>query len=372
MISLKNRFILLTLMFTMLSAVAWSANKSFFSQKDLFRQGDAGVHTYRIPALLETQKGVLIAVADARHDNDKDLPGHISLVMRRSFDNGKHWQPARTIQEAKQGGVGDASLLLDHSNGRVWCFFAYGPEGIGFRNAKPGARTGPTTLQVHAIHSNDDGATWSEPIDLTPQIKDPSWQAMFATSGTDIQTSTGRFLVPLVVRDGKGVIHSVNAYSDDHGKSWKVGEFIGEGTDENHNVELKDGVILQNMRSRKTRSIARSHDGGVIFGPVTHDAALIDPSCNAGITRYRLGSTDVLIFTNAASTKRENLTVKLSYDGGKTWPVARVINAGPSAYSTVIQLQDGSIGVLYERGKTDPDESITFARFSLGWITAKH
>jgi sialidase-1 len=343
----------------------------FFSQTDVFRQGDNGVHTYRIPALIETQKGVLIGVADARHDSDRDLPGDISLVMRRSFDAGKNWEAARTIQKVKEGGVGDASLLLDRSTGRVWCFFHYGPPGIGFMTAKAGAKTGPTTLQLHAIHSDDSGASWSEPVDLTPQVKEPSWQGMFATSGTDIQTSSGRFLVPIVVRDGKGIIHSLNAYSDDHGKTWKHGDPIADGTDESHNVELKDGVMLQNMRNGTHRAIARSHDGGITFGPVSHDPALIDPSCNAGITSYRQDRDSILIFTNAASARRENLTVKLSYDGGRKWPAARTIYAGPAGYSTVIPLHDGSIGVLYERGDTHPDERITFARFNLEWVTEK-
>ncbi|HVJ07247.1 MAG TPA: sialidase family protein [Acidisarcina sp.] len=357
----------------MLPMAAWSSDRSFFAQEDLFNQGENHVHTYRIPALLETRKGVLLAVADARPDDNHDLPAHISLVIRRSFNHGKDWEPAHTLQAVKEGGVGDSSLLLDRSNGRVWCFFNYGPPGIGFHNALPGAVTGPTTLQLHAIYSDDDGATWSEPVDLTPQVKDPAWQAMFAASGTDIQTSTGRFLVPLVVRDGHHVIHSVNAYSDDHGKTWKVGEFIGVGTDENHNVELKDGVILQNMRSGKTRSIARSHDGGVTFEPVTHDPALIDAICNAGITRYRFGKTDAILFTNSASNvRRENLTVKVSYDGGRTWPLSRTINAGPSGYSTVIPLKDGNIGVLYERGEATEEERITFARFNLAWVKEKH
>ena len=178
-----------------LAAAVWlviaGIERSIFSQTDVFREGDNGVHTYRIPALIETQKGVLIAVADARHDSDRDLPGNISLVMRRSFDTGKNWEPARTIQKVKEGGVGDASLLLDRSTGRVWCFFNYGPPGIGFMTAKPGAKTGPTTLQLHAIHSDDDGATWSEAVDLSPQVKEPSWQGMFATSGTDVQISLG-------------------------------------------------------------------------------------------------------------------------------------------------------------------------------------
>ncbi|MBL8211636.1 MAG: exo-alpha-sialidase, partial [Bryobacterales bacterium] len=128
-------------------------------QLDLFHQGDQGVHTYRIPALLETRKGTLLAAADARHENTRDLPGRISLVLRRSFDRGKTWTPIQTIRSVPEGGVGDPSFLLDPRSGRIWCFHAYGPPGIGFPTAKPGATTGPTTLQVHAIHSDDDGAS---------------------------------------------------------------------------------------------------------------------------------------------------------------------------------------------------------------------
>jgi sialidase-1 len=129
-------------------------------------------------------------------------------------------------------------------------------------------------------------------------------------------------------------------------------------------------VVLQNMRDGKTRAVARSNDGGITLGPVTHDAALIDPGCNAGIARYDRAGKTILVFTNAASAKRENLTVKLSYDGGRTWPVARTIHAGPAAYSTVIPLADGAIGVLYERGDASAYERITFARFDLEWVTA--
>jgi sialidase-1 len=288
--------------------------------------------------------------------------------MRRSFDGGKSWEPIQTLREVKEGGVGDASLLLDRQTGRVWCFHNYGPPGIGFGTAKAGERTGPATLQVHAMYSDDDGATWSQAVDLTPQLKEPAWRAMFAASGTDIQTSRGRYLVPLVVSDGEGVVHSHNAYSDDHGKTWKTGAAAGPGTDESHNVELKGGSILQNMRDGKTRAIALSRDSGVTFGPTTHDSALIDPACNAGIARYRRGSVDLLVFTNAAAVKRENLTVKLSYDGGRTWPEGRTINPGPAAYSTVIALRDGTIGVLYERGEKYAAERITFARFNIDWI----
>lgn len=342
-----------------------------FEQTGLFKRGDAGVHTYRIPALIESKKGTLIAVVDARHENSRDLPGRISLVMRRSFDRGKTWSAAQTIREVSEGGVGDASLLLDRRSGRIWCFHAYGAPGIGFPTSKPGTRGGPTTLQIHAIHSDNDGKTWSKPVDLTEQIKDPAWQAMFATSGTNIETREGRFIVPVVVRDADRGVHARNAYSDDRGRSWKIGPRIAPHTDESHAVELKDGTILQNMRNGGTRAVARSRDGGISFDAATHDENLIDPSCNAGITRYSRKGKDLLIFTNAASTRRENLTVKLSYDGGLTWPDSRVIHAGPAAYSTVIPMRDGSIGVLYERGDKGAAEQITFANFTLDWVTHK-
>ncbi|MFN0170185.1 MAG: exo-alpha-sialidase [Bryobacteraceae bacterium] len=342
-----------------------------FEQVDLFRQGDAGVHTYRIPALVETKRGTLIAVADARHESTRDLPAKISLVMRRSFDRGKTWTPMETIRKVARGGAGDPSLLLDRKTGRVWCFFAYGPPGIGWNTAKPGATTGPETLQVHAMFSDNDGAAWSEPADLSPQIKDPAWHAMFATSGTHLHTSQGRYLVPLVVRDGNRAAASRNAYSDDGGRTWKAGQAVGPGTDESHVVELKDGTILQNMRNGPRRAIARSTDGGVSFEPLTHDEALEDPSCNAGITRGKWKGRDVMIFTNAQSRKRENLTVKLSYDEGRTWPVSRTLHAGPAAYSTVIVLKDGTLGVLYERGESSAYEKITFARFSFDWVMQK-
>jgi sialidase-1 len=336
-----------------------------FEQIDLFHQGDNGVHTYRIPALLETRKGTLLAVADARHNSTSDLPARISLVMRRSSDRGRTWSPAVTIRAVPEGGVGDPSLLLDRKSGRIWCFHAYGPPGIGTMTAKPGVVTGPDTLQVHAMSSDDDGVTWGKPLDLTPQIKDAAWCAMFATSGTHFQTSRGRYLVPMAVLDGNRKFGSRNAYSDDSGRTWKIGPLIASDCDESKAVELADGTVLQNMRNGKTRAIARSRDGGVTFDSENrHDAALIDPSCNAGLARYR----NLLLFTNAASAKRQNLTVRLSRDGGVTWPVSRVIHAGPAAYSTVIPLRDGTIGVLYERGEKYSVEKITFARFDLSWI----
>jgi sialidase-1 len=344
------------------------AKTPLFQQVDLFHAGEGGVHTYRIPALLETRKGTLLAVADARHESARDMPARISLVMRASSDRGRTWSAVRTLRAVPEGGVGDASLLLDRRSGRIWCFHSYGPPGIGFFTAKPGAVTGPDTFQFHAIFSDDDGATWSRPVDLTPQVKDPSWEAMFATSGTHAQISSGRYLVPMVVRDSNKQVASHNAWSDDSGESWKIGPAIAPASDESKAVELAAGVVLQNMRDGKSRIVARSRDGGVTFDTPQHDSALVDPGCNAGIVRYFAKGRDFVIFTNAAATRRENLTVKLSADAARTWPQARVLHPGPAAYSTVIVLRDGTVAVLYECGEKNASEKLTFARFSLDWV----
>jgi sialidase-1 len=358
---------------TLLSSLSalLSAESQPPSQTDLFARGFAGVHTYRIPALVETRKGTLLAVADARHESGSDLPGRISLVIRKSSDGGRTWTPQATLVQVTEGGAGDASLLLD-ARGRVWCFYAYGPPGIGFRTAKPGPLTGPEVLQVHAIVSADGGVTWSAPSDLTPQLRDPSWHAVFATSGTHFVTSGGRLLVPLVVLDGEKKMTTRNAYSDDGGRTWKVGPAVAPETDESKAVELAGGVVVQNARNGPRRLVARSTDGGITFSGAQHDQALLDAQCNAGLARYRHQGRDLLLFTNAAaSTRRENLVIKASADGGKTWTAGRTIHAGPAAYSTVIPLRDGSIGVLYERGEASPYERITFARLTLDWVLGR-
>ena len=200
---------------------------------DLFQQGDEGVHTYRIPALIEALKGTLLAVADARHDSARDMPAHISLVMpqesrprpdvvARGHDSpGSRRRCRRRISPA--GSPHRPNLVLPLLR----------PARNWIRHRQSGrTNRGRGTFQFHAMFTDNEGATWSEPRDLTPLVKDPSWQAMFATSGTHIQTSSGRYLVPMVVRDGEGVVSSRNACTDDGGKTWGIGAAIGPGTDE--------------------------------------------------------------------------------------------------------------------------------------------
>jgi sialidase-1 len=354
-----------------------------FERLALEQSGDAGVHTYRIPALAVANDGTLIAAFDARNDSPNDLPGNIDVMVRRSRDLGRSWSAARRVVDFDSGrGGGDPSLLVDRITGRVFLFYEYAPAGMGiFKSSADRDSSSTTTVHPHVIWSDDAGATWQGPRDLTASLKPAGATGMFATSGHGIQLSArsptpGRLLQPSAWLDTERRMHAANAYSDDHGATWRLGTSIGTGLDENKAVELADGRVMQNIRAyEKTRThrlVAISRDGGVTFGPVTEDPQLPDPRNNADIIRVApdapAGSRDaqMLLFSNTADeTRRVNLTVRLSCDSGKSWPVSKVVQQGPAMYSVMARLPDGTFGMLYENGNA---EGIAFVRFDLAWV----
>ncbi len=338
---------------------------------DVFIRGGNGVFLHRIPALAVTTKGTILALCDARIEKGDDLPNNIDLALRRSFDLGDTWTPSQMIANFPgKEGAGDASLLVDRDTGRIWVFYAYGPEGIGSRESQPGL-DGPT-LRLHLIHSDDDGATWSEATDLNPMVKDPAWKAVWPSPGSGFQARSGRLYFPLTqVSD---VSYSRYIYSDDHGVSWQITAPAGRNTNESMCIELDDGTLMVNMRGdKKKRAVAISNNQGRSWKPMHYDEALIGPNCQASLIRYSSLSNgddkNRLLFSNPASTKRENMTVRLSYDEGKTWLVAKTIYPGRAAYSSLAVLPDGSVGLLYEHGPQHDTDQITFVRFTLEWLT---
>lgn len=365
---------------------AWAAagrqsrsGQPVLEQHDLFLRGQGGVDTYRIPALGVTNEGTILAVVDARRDDPSDVPGDIDVVLRRSVDGGSTWEEPRFITDIDNG-AGDSSILVDGRTGRVFVFFVYAPAGVSFHNSQPGTNDSddPDTLHAYVTHSDDDGRTWSEPRDLNPRIKEPSWAALFASSGHGIQTSTGRLVQPYVIRDGDDVIRAFNAYSDDGGETWQAGSLTEGVADENKAVELSDGRIMQNIRRNNAgmRYVALSEDGGATLGPLREEPALIDPGVNADIIRLAPDNTGPrsrwLLFSNPAhESQRVDLTVRLSRDDGGTWPVERLLHEGPSGYSAMAVLTDGTVGVLYERGEDTAFDMITFAKFHLGWLESE-
>lgn len=356
-----------------------------FESMQLARSGDAGVHTWRIPALAVAGDGTLVAAYDARNASSGDLPGDIDVVVRRSGDRGRTWSPAqRVVDFGDQIGGGDPSLLPDRDSGRLFLFYGYAPPGIGlFQSNGDRSPASTGTVHPHLIWSDDHGASWQGPRDLIAEIKPAGARGIFATSGHGIQLSRhspapGRLLQPFAWLDAQGRMHAGNAYSDDHGASWRMGASIGTGLDENKAVELGDGRVMQNIRAfekdQTWRLVAYSGDGGVSYGPVRAEPQLPDPRNNADSIRVHPqaapGSREasMLLFVNTASTgRREDLTVRLSCDSGRSWPVSKLLHAGPAMYATMARLDDGSFGVLYEHGNA---QGISFARFNLAWLGA--
>lgn len=344
-----------------------------FWQTDLFVSGENGVANYRIPSLVTTKKGTLLAVCDARVDRPGDLPNNIDLTIRRSQDNGATWSAPKIIVDyPNQEGGGDPCMIVNGSTGEIWLFYVYGAGGVGINTSKQGLSP-DSTLQLYAITSADDGITWTESRNLTADLKDPEWFGVFFASGRGLQTSNGTMIVPLMVRKTFGTRendHAHVAYSQDQGKTWKTGESAGILMGESKVVELTDGRIMINMRSKHKlgqRAVNYSEDHGQTWGDYYHDSQLIEPACNASIIGYVSDNLNenILLFSNPASTKsRKKMSVRLSRDDGKSWSEPKLIYDGRSAYSSMTVLANGNIGLLYER-----DRKITFAKFSLEWLT---
>ena len=362
--------------------------RPFFRRKDLFVAGANGVREYRIPALVTTVRGTLLALCDARVEEPGDAPNNIDLVLKRSLDQGETWSEMTVVADFPgRRAACDPCLLVDGQTGNVWVIYDHvWPDSESLERAnetlpagvKPD-RTG-RIITLHAIVSKDDGQTWSEPADITHQLTREGWLAVMAAPGRGIRTRDGRLIAPCYSRrtdeSGHPGDFSSVAYSGDGGHTWTMGSGAGPGTNECQVVELDNGDLMLNMRSyhgRGCRAVARSGDGGETWSELRHDTALIEPRCQASFIRYDAGGggtgQDRLLFSNPAHRReRANMTVRLSLDSGKTWPVSRVVHSGPSAYSCLTVLEDGTVGLLYENGADSPYERISFARFNSEWL----
>ncbi len=348
-----------------------------FEQTTLFQSGTEGYHTFRIPALVVSQPGTLLAFAEGRKEGRGDA-GPIDLVLKRSLDNGASWQPLQIVVTEPGMTCGNPCPVLDRTTGTIWLPFcknlADGDENLITQGKAP--RT------VWITHSTDDGKSWAEPREITDTVKEPAW-TWYATGPTHgIQLQSGRLLIPCDHMVGKyfdrarDPYHSHVIYSDDHGETWQIGGIVQIGTNECAVVELANGAVYINCRNyvgEKRRAIAWSHDQGETFTGFRWDEALVEPICQASLVRLPnelAGAPDHVLFANPASSTRERLTVRLSSDGCHSWPHAKLLHAGPAAYSDLALLPDGTICCLYERGQENPYETVTLARFDLPWLMA--
>lgn len=354
--------------------------------KVLRAAGQDQCDTYRIPGLVTTNEGTLIAVYDNRYNNSKDLQEDIDIGMSRSTDGGESWEPMRVIMDMgkwggrseRLNGIGDPSVLYDHVTGTIWVA-ALWMSGATEKDmlwwaSKPGLSP-ELTGQFMVAKSTDDGLTWSEPINITEQVKDPAWQLLLQGPGRGITLEDGTLVFPAQFKadigekaldGGQYTCHSTIVFSKDAGESWEIGTGAKANTTEAQVVQLSDGSLMLNMRddqNRKDKSetngraVAVSTDLGTSWElHPTSNSALQEPNCMASIIAADIEiigeNKRALFFSNPNNKhKRTNMTIKVSLDDGMTWPDENQLElneAGGYGYSCMTMVDEKTVGILYE------------------------
>lgn len=364
----------------------------------LRQHGQDGVHTSRIPGLATSKKGTLMAIYDARYESARDLQGHMDIALNRSFDGGRTWEPMQVVLDRKEwggmpekyNGVSDACILVDDRTGDIYVagLWMHGlldaetgkwVEGLTADSTRwlhqwraKGSQPGfgvKETSQFLITKSSDDGLTWSEPINIT-SVKKKEWWLFAPAPGQGITMTDGTLVFPSQGRDENGTSFSNITWSKDGGETWKTSNPATKNTTECAVVELQDGSLMLNMRDNRNRgneevngrSVFVTSDLGETWKEhPTSRKALIEPTCMASLHTHRYMEDGVkkslLLFVNPASTsKRNNITLKVSYDGGNTWPEEKQIlldEYSGRGYSCITSVNDSTLGILYESSQAD-------------------
>jgi sialidase-1 len=310
---------------------------------------------------------VLLAFAEARKHGCSDT-GDIDLVLRRSEDRGKTWEPLSVVWDSGENVSGNPAPVVDEVTGTIWLLCTW---NLGTDNeSRIIDQTSRDTRRIFVMKSDDEGLTWSEPLEITTSVKKPDW-TWYATGpvhGIQLKAKphAGRLVIPCDhIEAGTKKYFSHVIYSDDHGKNWKLGGTTPEDqVNECTVVELRDGRLMLNMRNynrlHKNRKVSFSSDGGITWSDLLNDPALIEPICQASILAVKpLFGKQLLCFLNPSdSLARRNLELKVSHDQGQTWKALCKVHSGPAAYSDLVQIRKGSVGCLYEGGEKSAYEGI--------------
>jgi sialidase-1 len=356
--------------------MAHAAAPETLEQQDLFLKGQDGYHTFRIPALIVSSGGTLLAFCEGRKNSASDS-GDIDIVFKRSTDGGRNWGKLEVLWNDGNNTCGNPCPVLDQQTRTLWLLLTHNP---GQANEKQiTAKQSSATRTIWLSSSADDGLSWSPPTEITRSVKDPTWGWYATGPGIGIQLQRGphrgRLVVPcdhsydgLVETGAKKGAGAHVIYSDDHGQNWKLGGSARPNMNECQVVELADGRLLLNMRNY-ARDTRRAHsfssDGGSTWTTPVLQPELIEPRCQASILRFKWpshGHPGCILFSNPAADRRHNLTIRASFDEAKSWPIAKTLHADAAAYSCLAALEKDVVGCLYERGSTNAYEKITFAR----------
>jgi sialidase-1 len=369
-----------------IAVAAYSAEPEF---SDVFTSGQEGYASIRIPAVVVTRQGIVLAFAEGRLRPADQAENDI--IAKRSSDSGRTWSSLQVIHEDGANSLNNPTVVQERESGRIFLMYQRIPAHLKEHSATTATGLdGPDIYRNLLVWSDDDGKTWSKPQDVTATTKRPERATTIASGpGIGIQLTRGAHRGRLIIPFNEGPYgkwQNFAVLSDDAGKTWHYGADVpgamvpdGKGGErsqinEVQMVELSDGSVRLSSRQfagAKVRRTSISKDGGETWSPVVELPELADPSCMQGLLRYSFDDGNglgKLLHTGPDSTKRDHGTVYLSTDDGATWPVKRELYAGGFAYSVPTKLADGRVGVLFE---ADNYKRIVFARFPIEWVEGR-